>query len=99
MHPSAREPFQLSAPIGQEVGITYDWAGIGPEPGVGHGLVTSTSRAYVITEARKVNSKIHPNRYKLRAVVVNVEDMLNDPPPVIFTLEWNPRKKSWRPSR
>jgi hypothetical protein len=80
----------MAAQIGDEVGITYDWDGEGPPPAPGAGLVTATGRCYLITEARRVRSRVHPRRFALRAAVIE----LADAPELLLTLSWGARHRT-----
>ena len=56
-------------PYGKEVSITFDWNG--PEryaPQSGDALEGKT-RFYLVIGARRVNSKVHPCRLKITAIV------------------------------
>lgn len=58
-----------AAPYGTEVGITFDWNGPhAHHPRAGDAIEAKT-RFYLVTSVRKVNSKTHPSRWRIRAVV------------------------------
>lgn len=85
----------MTAPLGSEVKITYDWDGTSPDgegaPDSGDWLQTASGRTYLITRGWKVRSRTHPERYRYRCVV-------SDPGEIgsadrVFQLNWHPRKK------
>jgi len=56
-------------PYGKECEITYDWNGPesqAPRPG---DALEGKARFYLVTSSRKVDSKHHPSRWKIRGVV------------------------------
>ncbi len=54
---------------GREVSITYDWNGPGDQAPVAGDALQSKTRFYLITEVRRVNSKVHPSRWRIKGVV------------------------------
>lgn len=81
----------MPAPPGTEIGLTYDWSGAGPPPGVGDWLRTRTGRLYMITSARRVRSSVSPCRLAFRAVIL---EELPDEGCTIYPLVWNKRDRA-----
>ena len=76
-----------AAPPGAIVRITYDWDVDGEAPSEGSILVTPSGRRYRVLEARRVRSRVSPERYRLTCSVLaeDAEDLPTHP------LVWNKR--------
>lgn len=82
------------------VRLTYDWGLCrGPGPGAGsylqpHGARGPSQRAYLVIDARLVQSKIHHGRYALRCERVPAAAIPDGAP--VFPIYWYPRKRARR---
>lgn len=84
----------MPAPAGAIVGITYDAdPGVTVEPT--HVLVTPRGRVYLVVSARRQNSRVAPNRYSLRCMVLSESGVPAHHPAnagrVVHRLVFNPR--------
>jgi hypothetical protein len=75
---------------GEEVQITYDWNGPADKAPETGDVLRSPGSCYLILNAERVNSTVHPHRLKLKAVVINCGEVQRCK---VFDLRWNPRGK------
>ena len=77
-------------PYGREVGITYDWNGPASQaPRLGDALEGKT-RFYLVVGLRRVNSRAHSSRWKIRGVVCEDDAGAER----VLPIAWNRRQKS-----
>jgi len=79
-----------AAPVGTEVGISYDWRGPHSQaPQEGQFLRTTAGRCYLIVSLRAVRSKVEPSRFKIRALVIDEANVT--PGERVYPLQWDKR--------